>query len=495
MAEDQGNKDEEKLEFTSEGEALGYIGMDQAQVRAMQIAAETPGDYGTAYAGIAMAFEVADAQETDDHYIITLSLRPQGEFDGRVGLEQFFIEKEGNVAHRQVLALPRRRRRIPLIPAAAGLVLVAAIAIGVSIGVTRGAGDDADTVVGPGSSAETAVPTETEPPESVKEPQSEPQGTSALDPLESDAGLEYVPIRYSSGLEIFGGQRVAMSFTVPADGAITGVELLNVGHESCRADAALDFRLMATVDGYPSTPVIHSVSIPPEEVDLEHSGVRIDLPNAWPVGAYQTLALELSTVADPTTGDNCYYGWNGENPGTYRGGQAFASCDGGRTWLPDRKDLAFRVFFQPDSSAVTPGSTISPPAPGDLLSQPWRQSRRGDEPDQPWNERITLLTASIDHSAMYALNTEGCNSNCLLYRSFDQGRTWWPTVLPFSWSGSLALRSVDAREIYAWSNTMMWRSIDGGNRWTQLDTPTGIANPGVSPFNREALKSASSKAP
>ena len=96
---------------------------------------------------------------------------------------------------------------------------------------------------------------------------------------------------------------------------------------------------MATVDGYPGTPVIHSVSIPPEEVDLEHSGVRIDLPNAWPVGAYQTLALELSTVADPTTGDNCYYGWNGENPGTYRGGQAFASRDGGRTWLPDRKDL------------------------------------------------------------------------------------------------------------------------------------------------------------
>ena len=57
-------------------------------------------------------------------------------------------------------------------------------------------------------------------------------------------------------------------------------------------------------------------------------------------------------------------------------------------------------------------------------------------------------------------------------------------MLPFSWSGSLALRSVDAREIYAWSNTMMWRSIDGGNRWTQLDTPTGIANPGVSPFIR-----------
>tara|TARA_B100000315_G_C14469093_1_gene537441 strand:- start:152 stop:520 length:369 start_codon:yes stop_codon:yes gene_type:complete len=107
MAEDQGKKEEEKLEFTQEGETLGYIGMDQAQVRAMQVATEAPGDYGSAYPGSPMAFEVESARETEDHYVITLSLRPQGDFSGRPGREQFFIEKEGSVAHRQVLALPK----------------------------------------------------------------------------------------------------------------------------------------------------------------------------------------------------------------------------------------------------------------------------------------------------------------------------------------------------------------------------------------------------
>ena len=431
-----------------------------------------------------MAFDVLEAEETEDHYVITLSFRPQGEFDGRAGREQFFIEKEGNVAHRQVLSLPRLRRRIPLITAVAGIALVAAIAIGVSIGVTRGGGGDGDTGVGSGSPTVTGVSAEGESSESPKEPQNDTPGSSVLEPLVSDAGLEYVPASYSGGLEIFAGQRVAMSFTVPADGAITGVELLNVGHEACRADAALDFRLMSTVDGHPGTPVILSVSIPPEDVDLEHSGVRIDLPEAWHVGAYQMLALELSTADDSTTGDNCYYGWNGENPGTYRGGQAFTSLDGGLTWLPDRKDLAFRVFFQPNFPAVLPGSTISPLVTRDLLSQPWHQGRRGDQPDQPWNEPITLLTVSGDHSTMYALNAEGCISNCLLYRSSDEGRNWWPIVLPFSWSATLAIRSVDAREIYAWSGTMMWRSLDGGNQWTELDTPAGIVNPGVPAYIR-----------
>ena len=96
LAEDQENKEEEKFEFTAEGEALGYIGMDQAQVRAMQVATEAPGGYGSAYPGLPMAFEVVNAQETEDHYVITLSLRPQGDFSGRPGQEQFFIEKEGS---------------------------------------------------------------------------------------------------------------------------------------------------------------------------------------------------------------------------------------------------------------------------------------------------------------------------------------------------------------------------------------------------------------
>ncbi len=34
MAEEQGKKDDEKLEFTPEGETFGYISLDQASVRA-----------------------------------------------------------------------------------------------------------------------------------------------------------------------------------------------------------------------------------------------------------------------------------------------------------------------------------------------------------------------------------------------------------------------------------------------------------------------------
>lgn len=46
MAEDEGKKEKEKFEFTSEGEVLGYISLDQARLLAMQTARDSPGDYG-----------------------------------------------------------------------------------------------------------------------------------------------------------------------------------------------------------------------------------------------------------------------------------------------------------------------------------------------------------------------------------------------------------------------------------------------------------------
>ena len=139
MAEDQSNK-EEKFDFTPEGEALGYISLDQAQVLAMRTARETPGAYGSSYTDVPMAFEVVEAEETEDHYTITLSFRPQGEFTGTTGQEQFFIEKEGNVALRQVLALPRRRSRFPFALVAIGLVVVAGLATLAAVFVVSGTG-------------------------------------------------------------------------------------------------------------------------------------------------------------------------------------------------------------------------------------------------------------------------------------------------------------------------------------------------------------------
>ena len=88
MAEDEGKKEEEKLELTPVGESLGYISLDQARVLAMRAAREDPGDYGRRFRGVAMAFDVVEAEETEDHYIITLSFRPQGQFSGTLNQYQ-----------------------------------------------------------------------------------------------------------------------------------------------------------------------------------------------------------------------------------------------------------------------------------------------------------------------------------------------------------------------------------------------------------------------
>ena len=75
MTEDQG-KEEEKFEFTAEGEAFGYISLDQAQVLAMRTARESPGTYGPRFEDATMAFEVVESEDTEDHYRITISFRP-----------------------------------------------------------------------------------------------------------------------------------------------------------------------------------------------------------------------------------------------------------------------------------------------------------------------------------------------------------------------------------------------------------------------------------
>ena len=84
MAEDQGNE-EEKFDFTREGEAVGYISLDQAWLLAMQTARETPGEYGSRYHNVAMVFEGVEDTENEDYYVVTLSLRPQGDFSGTPG--------------------------------------------------------------------------------------------------------------------------------------------------------------------------------------------------------------------------------------------------------------------------------------------------------------------------------------------------------------------------------------------------------------------------
>ena len=162
MVDEEDKRDEDKVEFDSAGEALGYVSFDQAQVLAMRAAMDTPVDYGRAFAKLRMAFEVTEAVETEDHYVVTLSFRPQGDFSGTPGREQFYIEKEGTVAIRQVLALPRldKQRRFPVVRAGIAVIVVASVAAVVVLFASGvfGGGDDQSPPAAEAPSDGTALP-------------------------------------------------------------------------------------------------------------------------------------------------------------------------------------------------------------------------------------------------------------------------------------------------------------------------------------------------
>ena len=186
--EDEG-KQEEKFDFTSEGEALGYISLDQARVLAMRTARESPGAYGRSFRNVPMAFEVVEAEETEDHYVITVSFRPEGEFVGRAGREQFFIEKEGAVALRQVLSLPGRTgwRRFSFGLLAVSLVVIVAAAVGGVFAASGGSGgndDSAPQAAVPPTSTPAPAPT-TAPVAATATPKAGPTPGSASGPLPS----------------------------------------------------------------------------------------------------------------------------------------------------------------------------------------------------------------------------------------------------------------------------------------------------------------------
>ena len=207
MAEDTGKQDEEKFDFTREGEALGYISLDQARVLAMRTAREAPGAYGRRFRNVPMAFEVVEDNETEDHYVVTLSFRPEGAFAGTSGQEQFFIEKEGIIALRQVLTFPSRRRRLPIIPMAVGLVIVAAIA-GVAAVFALGGSDGGGGGGAPLTATAITVPAPTPippiapavEPTATAAPRTTPTSLPTPAPIIQVAEKEVVEVGYSTAL-------------------------------------------------------------------------------------------------------------------------------------------------------------------------------------------------------------------------------------------------------------------------------------------------------
>ena len=139
MAEDREaepkKKDEDKLEFTPEGESLGYISLDQARVLAIQHARDNREAYGR-FADRDLVWEVTSAQETEDYYEIRLSHVPAPPFNGTPGVELYTIDKIGGVELRQMLTPPRPRRSS--VPALALISGLSAVVIAVAVLFTAG---------------------------------------------------------------------------------------------------------------------------------------------------------------------------------------------------------------------------------------------------------------------------------------------------------------------------------------------------------------------
>jgi hypothetical protein len=126
MAEDREKKDDEKLEFDSTGQAIGYISLDQARVLALQHARDNREFYGR-YADREITWEELSAEESEDYYRVRLSYRPARGFQGRPGLEQFTIDKAGPIELRQILREPRSSRGLFV---GLAVLLVAGMAVG-----------------------------------------------------------------------------------------------------------------------------------------------------------------------------------------------------------------------------------------------------------------------------------------------------------------------------------------------------------------------------
>ena len=148
MTEEESIKEEEKLEFTAEGETLGYISLDQARVLAMEHARDNRGFYGRRYARQNLVWEVLSQDESEDYYEIRLSYRPAAGFRGEPGIEQFTVDKTGPVRLRQILVQPVQPWPLLVPLSLAGILIV----VGGLIGGLFGAG-----VFSGGAEVDTAV--------------------------------------------------------------------------------------------------------------------------------------------------------------------------------------------------------------------------------------------------------------------------------------------------------------------------------------------------
>ena len=123
---DEDNK-EEKFEFTSDGEVVGYISLEQARLRAMQHARDNPDFYGRRYAQRDLVWEVVGEEKSEDYYQVRVSYRPTRGFTGQPGVEEFTVDKTGPIEFRQIISEPRQASRSLVVASGVAIIVVAAV--------------------------------------------------------------------------------------------------------------------------------------------------------------------------------------------------------------------------------------------------------------------------------------------------------------------------------------------------------------------------------
>ena len=108
MAEDQG-KEEEKFDFTGEGEAVNYISLPQAVLAARRLARENDEHYkeGLGWTEVVWT-ELHSETVGEDYYKVVLQFRRPGReiLEEQTGEEEFLFDLTGILQDRQILVWP-----------------------------------------------------------------------------------------------------------------------------------------------------------------------------------------------------------------------------------------------------------------------------------------------------------------------------------------------------------------------------------------------------
>jgi hypothetical protein len=108
VAEDEGKKDEDKIDFTADGEALGYISLDQAVIQARQLARQQEDQIRERLGWQEIVWSTLNSELRDDSYWVHLQFRRpvRGVQEEQTGEEEFLFNHFGEIIDRQIVLWP-----------------------------------------------------------------------------------------------------------------------------------------------------------------------------------------------------------------------------------------------------------------------------------------------------------------------------------------------------------------------------------------------------